>query len=167
MKRKPPGQRPAMLRALKALLHGNATVHDMPLEAQPVLALLAYAGRFRGWSVRVEELREARENRAQAQARTGYFQCCCGVILDRLTRQPVEPAEPDPEILTLGILQCAACKDTPWDVFAHYIDGETAGETRRRLGYHPSARREGGGDPPSDEELQAIQALVGTRGELP
>lgn len=129
-----------MIRALKALLHGNATVHDMPAEAQPVLALLAYAGRFRGWASRAQELRAARQNRVDAQARTGYFQCCCGTYLDRLTRQPVEPTEADPKILTLGILQCAACKDTQWDVFAHYIDGETAGETRRRIGYHPGSR---------------------------
>jgi hypothetical protein len=96
-------------------------------------------GAVAGWLVReLDDTRRILD--AAATQRVSYFRCSCGTYLTRDGRRPTVPSEADPEVLTLGIGVCDACRGTPWDATVHYIDGESAGETRSRIGELPAAQ---------------------------
>lgn len=142
---------------------------SLPATPKAVVALCCYLGHFhrpmhlskrlrRQRFVRgilraaCEDSPEMRDHAAKMEALYGnapgsrrpklrYLQCCCGMFLDASSRMPVEPAEADPEVLTLGILSCARCSGTAYDALENSLPGENLGTARKRIGYHPDSRQ--------------------------
>jgi hypothetical protein len=136
---KPPGHRRYLRTQLKRMAALSAAGDSdgawecfrlLPVETRAVMSLVMFYGRCtRPWS--------AGPTREEVERYRRYYRCCCGTYLSAPGREPVTPAVASPEVLTVGILSCARCRGTQWDVQAHALPGETVGEARARLGHMP------------------------------